>query len=253
MHKLSAVIITYNEEDRILPTLESVKWCDEIVVVDSGSTDKTVDFCKKYDNCKVYEQSFLGFGEQKRFAVEKASNDWILSIDADEVVSESLKNEIIAILKQPVIDASGFYVPITMVFMNKIFKYGSENKFPHIRLFNKVNGGFNTLSLHENVKIDGKVLKLKNEVLHYCYRDIAHYLEKFNKYSSIYADKSLKKGKTPGKFKPIVALPWEFFRQYFIRLNMMNGYPGFVWSVFSAFYTYVKYTKRYETYLKNHS
>jgi len=253
MHKISIVIITKNEEERILQTLESVKWCDEIVVVDSCSTDKTVDICKQYNNCKVYNQAFLGYGEQKQLAVGKASYDWVFSLDADEVVSEALKNEIITILRQPEIKAVGFYVPITLVFLNRIFKYGAENKFFHLRLFNKNESNFNTLSLHESVKIKGKTLKLKNEIYHYCYKDIHHYFVKFNTYTTLYKNASLKKGKRASRLETILLFPWEFIRQYFIRGNLFNGYAGFVWSAFSAFYVFVKYIKLFEANLKNNS
>ena len=250
MHKISVVIITHNEENRIRPTLESIKWCDEIIVVDACSTDKTLDICKEYSNCKVYVRPFSGFGTQKKFAVEKASSDWILSLDADEVVTDALRDEITAILSLPSIAVAGFYVPITLIFMNRIFKYGSENKYPHLRLFNKNKGNFNTLKLHEGVNVEGPVAKLKNEILHYSYSDIHHYFEKFNEYTSIYKNEALKRGEKGGKFKPIFRLPLDFMKQYFIRRNFLNGYPGFVWSVFSTFYVFVKYTKLYEANLK---
>jgi glycosyltransferase involved in cell wall biosynthesis len=164
MHKISVVIITFNEENRIRPTLESIKWSDEIIIIDSNSTDRTIDICEEYKNCKVYVQPFLGYGAQKKFAVEKASYDWIFSLDADEVVTNTLRDEIIAILSLPIIATDGFYVPITLVFMNRVFNYGSENKFPHLRLFNKNKGDFNTLKLHESVKVEGTLTKLRNEI-----------------------------------------------------------------------------------------
>ena len=246
MHKLSIVIITYNEESRIRPTLESIKWCDEIVIVDSCSTDKTVDICKEYPNCKVYSQPFLGYGLQKNMAVEKASNDWVLSLDADEVVTDALRKEIQTILSEPVIQSSGFYLPITMVFMNKVFRYGAEYKCMHLRFFNKSKGNFDTQNLHEAVQIKGATTKLRNEVLHYSYVDIHHYLQKMNDYTTIYANEALKRGKHVGKFISIFRFVFEFFRQYFIKRNFMNGYAGFVWSVLSVFYTFTKLAKLYE-------
>lgn len=250
MHKISVVIITFNEENRIRPTLESIKWCDEIIIIDSNSTDRTIDICKEYNNCKVCLQPFLGYGAQKKFGVEKASYDWIFSLDADEVVTDNLHDEIIAILSQAIIEADGFYVPITLVFMNRVFKHGSENKYPHLRFFKKNKGNFNAERLHEGVKVEGTLMKLKNEILHYSYSDIHHYFNKFNEYSSIYKNEAIKKGKKVGKLKPMLRLPLEFLRQYFVRRNFLNGYPGFVWSLFSAFYVFVKYNKLYESSLK---
>ena len=246
MHKISVVIVTFNEENRIRPTLESVKWCDEIVIVDSCSTDRTVEICKEYSNCKIYSQPFLGYGLQKKNAVEKASNDWVLSLDADEVMTESLINEIKTILSDSMISHAGFYVPITMVFMNKIFKYGAENKCMHLRLFNKKNGNFDTRNLHEAVQIEGATAELKNEILHNSYMDIHHYLQKMNEYTSIYGNEAFKKGKRVGQFTSIIRFFFEFIRQYFVKFNFLNGYAGFVWSAFSSAYIFVKLTKLYE-------
>jgi len=246
MHKISIVIITYNEESRIRPTLESIKWCDEIVIVDSCSTDKTVDICKEYPNCKVYSQPFLGYGLQKQLAVEKASNDWVLSLDADEVITDALRNEIMTILSEPVIQSSGFNVPITLIFMGKIFRYGSEHKSMHLRFFNKNYGGYDALNLHETVHVKGITPKLKNEVLHCSYVDIHHYWQKMNKYTSLYATEALKRGKRTSRFMSIFRFLFEFFRQYILGLNFLNGYAGFVWSAFSAYYVFVKLAKLYE-------
>src|SRR5210317_2112906 len=121
-NKISCVIITFNEEENISRTLNSVKWCDEIVVVDSGSVDKTIKISKEY-NCKIYPKEFNGYGEQKRYAVSLASNDWILNIDADEVVSDELSDEIINIFKDDEIKFNGFFLPRSLIFLGKHFKY----------------------------------------------------------------------------------------------------------------------------------
>lgn len=250
MHKLSAVIITLNEENRIRQTLESVKWCDEIIVVDSCSTDKTLDICREYENCRIYTQPFLGYGPQKQYAVGKASNDWILSIDADEVVTTDLHNEIAGILSLSDIPFVGFEVPITLIFMKRIFKYGYENKQPHLRLFNKNKGNFDASKLHETIVVNGEVTKLKNEILHCSYEDITHYFRKFNDYTTIFTNEALKKGKKASKIKSILRLPIEFCKHYFLRLNFLNGYEGFCWSLISTFSVFVKYIKLYEANLK---
>jgi glycosyltransferase involved in cell wall biosynthesis len=246
MHKISIVIITYNEEARIRPTLESIKWCDEIIVVDSCSTDSTVDICNEYSNCKVYTQPFLGYGLQKKLAVEKASNNWVLSLDADEVVTDDLRKEIESVLSKSIIPDFGFYVPITLIFMGKVFRYGAENKCMHLRFFDKSKGNFDTENVHEAVQIDGATSNLNNEILHYSYIDIHHYLKKLNEYTSIYANDALKRGKKVSRFTSVLRFIFEFFRQYFIKLNFLNGYAGFVWSVFSSSYVFIKLVKLYE-------
>lgn len=250
MHKLSAVIITLNEANRIRQTLESVKWCDEIIVVDSCSTDKTLDICREYENCKIYIQPFLGYGPQKQFAVEKALNDWILSIDADEIVTTELQNEMEGILSLSDIPFAGFNVPITLVFMKRVFRHGYENKQPHLRLFNKNKGNFDASKLHEGVSVNGAVNNLKNEIMHCSYMDITHYFQKFNDYSTTYMNEALKKGKQVSKIKSVLRFPFEFFKHYFLRLNFLNGYQGFVWSLISAFSVFVKFIKLYEANIK---
>ncbi|MBK7212407.1 MAG: glycosyltransferase family 2 protein [Bacteroidales bacterium] len=250
MNKLSVTIIALNEEERIRVALESVRWADEIIVVDSGSTDNTLGICKEYPNCKTFVQPFLGYGMQKRLAVEKASNDWILSLDADEVVTEGLQKEIISVLSSENITTAGYLVPITLIFMQKVFKYGCEHKQRHLRFFNRNRGNFNTLKIHEGVILDGAIGKLRNEILHNSFIDIHEYFQKFNDYTTICRDESLKKGKHFSKTKNIIRFPFEFIKQYFIRLNFLNGYPGFVWSLFSALYIFVKHAKLYESSLK---
>lgn len=246
MHKISAVIITHNEENRVRSTLESVKWCDEIIILDSNSTDKTIDICKEYSNCKIFFQPFLGYGLQKELAVEKASNDWVLSLDADEVVTDALRKEIQTILSEPVIQSSGFYVPITLIFMNKLFRHGSQHKDMHLRLFNKTEGDYDTKNLHETVHVKGFAPELKSEIMHKSFIDIQHYLLKLNDYTSIYARDAFKRGKRTSKSKSIFRFLFEFFRQYILELNFLNGYAGFVWSVFSSYYVFVKLAKLYE-------
>jgi len=243
MRKISVVIITFNEENRVRQTLESVKWCDEIIIVDSCSTDNTVNICKEYSNCTVYNQPFLGYGQQKRFAVEKATNDWVLSIDADEVLTDALCDEIRSILSSSSIVHAGFYVPITLVFLNRTFHYGAENKCLHLRFFDKNTGNFDTQNLHETVELHGTTSKLQNEILHCSYADIHHYIQKLNSYTSIYAEDAVKRGKTVGSVKSILRFLFEFIRQYFIKCNFLNGYPGLVWSIFSAYYVFVKIVK----------
>ncbi|MDR3652939.1 MAG: glycosyltransferase family 2 protein [Paludibacter sp.] len=243
MHKISAVIITYNEELRVRRTLESVKWCDEIIVVDSCSTDKTVDICNEYSNCKVYSQPFLGYGLQKKFAVDQATNNWVISIDADEVMTDALIKEIKMLLNKPVLSISGFYIPLKLVFMNKEFKYGNVKK---LCLFDKTKGNFDSQNLHEVVHVSGKTIKLRRKILHYSYKDIHHYISKMNDYTTIYAKERSKNGKRVSRTMSIFRFSFEFTKQYFLECNFLNGYAGFVWSILSSSYVFVKLAKLHE-------
>lgn len=246
MHKISAVIITYNEAQRIRNTLDSLFWCDEIIVLDSCSTDNTVAICNEYPKCKVSTQPFLGYGPQKSFAIDLATNDWILSIDADEVVTPELKIEIQRILSTENILFTGFHVPITHVFLNKVFRFGREYKHYHLRMFNKQFGNFNLDKVHERLDVKGSKAKLKNHMLHYSYVNIHHYFEKFNSYTSISADLMHKKKKKKSRLTVYFKFPFSFFKYYILDLNILNGYAGFVWSLFSALYKVVRSVKYFE-------
>lgn len=244
-HSISVVIITLNCGEILKKTLESVKWCDEILIVDSGSTDQTLEICRDY-NCTIHSHPFEGYGKQKRYAVQLAKNDWVLSIDGDEVVSPSLKNEIETLFSNDTLNEQGYFLPITLVFLNKVFRFGNENKKLHLRLFNRKYGNFNDASVHESIRIEGKTSQLKKEILHYSYQDIHHYFEKFNNYTSCYVNDAFKKGKRASVFKIITRSIIDFFKFYIVKRNFLNGYAGFVWSVLSSFYTFVKYVKLFE-------
>jgi glycosyltransferase involved in cell wall biosynthesis len=244
--KISAVIITLNEEHLLGSVLQSLaELCNEIIVVDSGSTDRTVEIAEKY-NCKVYYKKFEGYGNQKRYAVSLATNDWILSIDGDEVMTPELKDEIVLLFNKEPIQYDGIYVPITSVFMGKIFTYGNEYKKKHLRLFNKSNSNFDNSPLHEKVKVKGELYVLKNHLLHYSYKNLASYFVKFNHYSTVTAQNKMAKKEKVTILTILFIGPWTFFHQYLIRFNFLNGFPGFIWALFSSYFAVVKYTKLYE-------
>ncbi len=239
--KVSVVIITLNNIRTIKQVLAAVvSWADEIVVVDSGSTDDTVNIADGF-GCKTQYRKFDGFGTQKRYAVEQAKNDWIFIVDADEVVTDELKNEIDIVLKGT--DYQGFMIPNTLVFLGKIMRYGREYKMPHLRLFNKKFGTYNDRQVHEDVVLNGEIATLKNHVLHYSYADLAEVFQKMNNYSTRGASELHKRGKKASLLKIVTKFPVAFFTEYFIRLNFLNGYRGFVWAFTQSVYATMKYLK----------
>ncbi|HEY7750663.1 MAG TPA: glycosyltransferase family 2 protein [Ignavibacteriaceae bacterium] len=242
MQKVSCVIITYNEELNIRRCLEALTWCDEIVVVDSGSKDETVKICKEF-NCKIHQKDFKGFGEQKRFVVSLANNNWVLNIDADEVVTDNLKNEILSELSKPEIEFAGFHLPRSLYFLGKRFKYGKESKEYYLRLFNKMSGHFSEDKVHEKVVINGRTKKLENELAHHSYTTIHHYFEKFNSYTSKSAQELFEKGRNKSLTVTFISFPVYFLKNYLINGNILNGIEGFLWALFSSFYPVVKYAK----------
>jgi len=244
-HKVSAVVITYNSAETLEATLKALDWCNEIIVVDSGSTDNTKDICARY-NCKFSYHPFHGYGPQKLHATSLSENDWIISVDSDEVLSEGLQNELKEIFSQDNIAYTGFRIPITFVFMKKVFKYGQESHGSCLRVYNRKSGGFDNALVHEKIHLEGKVKTLKNPAYHYSHRDIAHYLNKLNSYTSYSAETACRRNKTCSKILIILKLPATFFIKYFIRLNILNGFEGFVWSVNSSYYSFIKHLKFYE-------
>lgn len=256
MAELSVVIITRNEEQNILRCLASVKpVAGEVVVVDSGSDDRTIELCREA-GCRVFNRVFDGYGMQKQFAVDQAVNDWVLSIDADEVVAPGLQAEIKTLMKSmppagsdvatdPVIP-SGYRIPFTLHFMGRILKHGGVGNEYHLRLFNRRQGGFTTAPVHEGIEIRGTIGTLKGQVVHYSYRDISHHLEKINIYTSQAAEGYVKKGKRFSKCWALLKFPSSFIAFYFIKLGFLDGYPGFMWSFLASVYATLKVAKTIE-------
>ena len=162
--KLSVTIITLNEEKNIERCLRSVQWADEIIVTDSGSTDRTVEICRKYTD-KVLQIEWLGFGKTKKFAVDAATNDWIFSIDADEQVTDELKNKIQQIMKKP--SAQAYRIKRKSLYLGKIINHCGWGRDYPLRLFDRKAGNFNDKLVHETVEITGKILKINEPLLHY--------------------------------------------------------------------------------------
>lgn len=239
--KVTAVIITYNEELNIRRTLSRLAWCDEIVILDSYSTDNTINICKEFD-CKVFYRSFDGYGTQKQAAVAEASHDWVLVIDADEVLSEELVHEMQQALSGNT-DQAAFSIPMNLVFLNKEFKVGREANRFYIRLFNRRKGGFTADTVHESILVNGTVQKLSSTIKHYSYTSLHQCIEKCNKYSTLSSEMAFRKGKNKSVPLLLMALPFNFFKYYLLDLNFANGLKGFYWSVFSTYYHFAKYVK----------
>lgn len=249
-NKISVFIITYNEEKIIESCLKKLFWADEIIVVDSGSTDNTVTICESY-GVKLFSNPFENYGKQKQFALNLTQNDWVLSLDADEILTEELIKEIQNIKFDS--DTNGYLIPRTHVFLNKIFRFGSENKKPILRLFNKTKGQFVENKVHETIAVKGKLGRMKNEMLHYTSFDLASAAQKQLKYSLLSGEFLFDKNKKVSIFKLIFKFPFELMRVYFFQLNILNGYQGFVWSMLAAYNSFIKYTQLYDLNLKKKS
>jgi glycosyltransferase involved in cell wall biosynthesis len=239
---VSAVLISRNAERLLDRVLSALSWCDEIVVVDSGSTDGTTAIAQRH-GARVIAHAFEGYGRQKAFAVRQAKHDWVLVVDGDEIVTPELQQEIEKTLARDGDRFAGYDVPISLVFLGRLMTHGGEYKMPHLRLFDRRRGNYNHNAVHERVELDGPVGRLRHHMLHDSYESIEHYFAKFNEYTSAGARDLLARGKTTGAIAVALRLPLTFVGQYFIRGHILNGYPGLVWSLFSAMYPVVKYAK----------
>ena len=245
--KLSVTIITYNEAANIRRTLESVKWADEIVIVDSGSTDGTVEICREHTD-KVFHQDWLGFAKQKNFAIERAESDWVLSLDADEPIEPALADEIRGIISSPG-SFDGYRIPRKTIFLGKQIKHGGWYPDYNLRLFKRGKGRFEERVVHEAMRVSGNIGKTLHAILHYAYPDLASYLTSINKYSSLAVDVMEVKGISAFMtswmnilFRPVLT----FVLKYFFRLGFLDGKHGLVLNLFHSYYVLAKYAKAWE-------
>ena len=246
--KLSVFIITLNEERIIEKCLEKLFWVDEVVVVDSGSTDATLAICRKY-NVKIFHNEFEGYGAQKQFALEQTSNEWVLSLDADEILTHELIAEIQQVLSEDS-KFNGFYIKRRHVFLDKVFKYGHDSKQSILRLFKKSEGNFDGKKVHESIVLNGASGQLKHYFLHFTTRSLDRYLEKLSTYATIYAEGKYLKSKKYAILTIFIKANFEFFKKYVIDLNFLNGKEGFYWSFLAAYFSGLKYMKTNEQYKK---
>jgi len=246
MPPISVVIITFNEEHNIERCLRSVQGiADEIVVLDSLSTDRTAEICRSF-GATVIEQPFLGYVEQKNKALEFATHPHILSLDADEVLSDELKVSILEIKKNWQYDGYSF---------NRLTNYCGTwvkhcNWYPDrkLRLFDKRKGKWSGDTIHERYLMnDGSAPQhISGDLLHYSYDTIDQHLDQIKKFTTIMAQVQFKNGKRPGLSKLVLNPLWCFFRQYIIRIGFLDGYHGLVICVLSACANFVKYSKTRE-------
>jgi len=241
--RLSCTIICYDEEEGIRAALESVKWCDEIVVVDSFSRDRTVAICREYTD-RIYQRPWPGFVEQKAFALEQTRFPWVLNLDADERVSPELRREIEDVLRAPVAD--GYYVPRLVYYLGRWWRRGGWYPDYRLRLFRRDHVVWGGVDPHEKVILQGRSARLDGPLLHYTYRDISAHVATINAFTGVAARELLLRGRTTGVGDLVLRPLWRFVRFFGLRLGFTQGLAGLFVAQSAAFYVFSKYAKLWE-------
>ncbi len=243
--KISVVVITFNEERNLARCLQSVSGiADEIVVIDSASTDNTVSIARNH-NARVVQQVFLGYGQQKNFATAQAAHNWILSLDADEELTEDLKKSLLELKKNG--PAHNVYeIPRMTNYCGQWIRHCGWYPDRQTRLYDRTRGKWEEPKVHEYWRAtnpnDKKGL-LKGDLLHYSFSTITEHLKKIEKYSELAALAAVEKGKTASLLKIAVSPKWHFISEYFLKLGFLDGFYGYTICRLSAYAAFIKYTK----------
>ena len=240
--KISMVMITRNEEERLSATLDSCAGiADELVVVDSLSTDRTTAIAKEY-GARVYSRPFNGFAAQKNFALDQAQYPWVLSLDADEHLSPELREELQALKHSGPGDISGFYLPRKTFYLGRWIHHSGWYPQAKLRLFRNQGARWQG-RIHERLILQGKKQQLTGALLHYTYRDIADHARRINHYSSLQAQDGVEKGKSWLWLRFVLQPPMVFFRHYLLKQGVLDGFPGLVIAVLSAYGVALRHAK----------
>jgi glycosyltransferase involved in cell wall biosynthesis len=239
--KISAAIITHNEERNIARAIESLRCCDEILVLDSGSNDRTVEVASKL-GARVVEASWHGYAAQKNIAAELASNDWILSLDADESISEALEAEIWQ-LKKAGPQCHGYTMPRLTQYLGRWILHSGWYPDRKVRLFDRRKAKWVGRFVHESVKVEGHVGHLESNILHFTCSSLSEHLKSMDGYTTLAAQECIAEKKKISPAYLLLDPPWTFFRSYVVKRGYLDGMEGLTIAYMAAFYNFVKYIK----------
>jgi glycosyltransferase involved in cell wall biosynthesis len=243
--KISATIITFNEEDNIAAALESLAWADEIIVVDSESTDRTVEIARRFTN-QVYVRAWPGYSAQKNFAAQQASFDWVFSLDADERVSEGLASELQRLKRgeEPAVEA--FEMPRLTFYLGRWIRHSGWYPDHKARLYNRKAASFEGEFVHESVKVNGRTGRLSGDILHYTVRDASDHHRRIDRYTTLAARELYQKGRRATPLSLLVSPAAAFLRSYVFKLGFLDGAQGLAIARFAAHYVFLKNLKLWE-------
>lgn len=246
---LSVAIITKNEEAILPRTLASVRWAEEIVIVDSGSTDRTGELAREF-GAKFFVEEWRGFGAQKNSAIARCTSDWVLALDADEEVSAELAEEIRGLLGgQP--EYQKYFLPRRNFFLGRWIRHGGYYPDPKVRLFRRGSARFEERAVHETIRPEGSAGHLRGDLIHHAYPTLDAYIEHMNRYSTLGATQAVERGKTS---RSVFAFLWNVFvvpvatfkYNYFLRLGFLDGREGLLLHLYHSAYVSWKYAKAWE-------
>jgi glycosyltransferase involved in cell wall biosynthesis len=244
MEPVSAALIACNEERNIEEALLSVRWADEIVVVDGGSTDGTLEICRRYTD-RIFTRPWTGFVDQKTYAVARAGHDWVLSLDADERLSPGLIDEIRQ-LRESGFRNAGYRIPRVAFFMGRWIRHGDWYPDYQLRLFDRRRGRWRGGRVHESVEVDGTPGLLRGDILHYTYRSLSDYLRRLVTYTELAAQDYRQRGRKATLPKMVANPAVTFLKAYVLKRGFLDGGPGLMVAIMGAVSVYFKYARLYE-------
>ena len=244
--KISACIIVFNEEQNIRGVCETVDWADEIVIVDSDSTDNTVAIAREYTD-KIFNREFLGYKDKHEYADSLATGDWLFWIDADERLTPELRAEIEALRSKPEDELpSGFRIARSTQYLGKWIKHSGWYPDYQMRLYRKEGSYWDGVAPHQTARVDGRIETLKDELLHYTKQDLSEHHRVTERYATLAAEHMFEKGKTVGGGKIFGSTVAAFIRSYIVKQGFRDGVHGLIIGLFTAYGVFLKYAKLWE-------
>jgi len=239
--KISATLVTLNEEANLPRALESLRCCDEVLVVDSGSADRTVEIAERA-GARVIRSEWRGYAAQKNFAADQASHDWVLCLDADEALSEALEAEI-WVIKREGARANGYSIPRLAQYLGRWILHSGWYPDRKVRLYDRRQASWVGEYVHESVKVEGRVEHLQSNLLHYTCSSLSQHLKTMDRYTTLAAEEMVAQGRTAPLWRILLDPPWAFVKTYVVQRGFLDGFEGLVLAYMAAVYVFVKYSK----------
>ncbi|HTM07774.1 MAG TPA: glycosyltransferase family 2 protein [Verrucomicrobiae bacterium] len=240
--EISAIVVCFNEQGNIGRCLQSVSWCDEIVVVDAFSTDKTVEIARRYTD-RVIQRRWTGYRDQKSFAHSQATREWVFLIDSDEEVSTELREEICDALPRAGGNEDAFALPRLVYYLGRWWRRGGWYPDYDIRIFRNDRARWGGTDPHEKILVDGAVRRLRHPLFHYSYRDVSDHWNRINRFTGIAAAEQGNANRPWRLSDNLLRPPFRFFRSYFLKRGFLEGFPGYFLAATAAMYVFLKYAK----------